>query len=444
LVFGFWYLVLGLFFLFGAGYFLPLEKSSSLTATIPDLLITNIKGLVQVRDKNLKVVGGAAMQELPVLENAFLTVAGDRISSFGRMEDLTSREAKKTIDAKDCFVFPSFVDSHTHLVFAATREEEFVMKIKGATYQDIAAKGGGILNSAAKLQKLSEDELFERSVPRAHEIIKSGTGTVEIKSGYGLTLKDELKMLRVAQRIGKETALTVRSTFLGAHAVPQGITKEKYIQLVIEEMIPAVAEEKLASYVDVFCEQGFFSQEETQKIVEAGKRFGLKPRIHANQLNRSGGVQVGVKTNAVSVDHLENIDDEEIEILKGSTTMPTALPGAAFFLGLPFPPARRMIQAGLPLASASDYNPGSSPSGNMMLMVSLACIKMKMTPEEAFNAATINTASTLGLADEVGSITVGKRADIFITKPISSIAYLPYAFGTSHIERIILGGKIIS
>lgn len=383
------------------------------------------------------------MSELPILENAFLTITGDRIASYGKMSELKSTEAKETIDASGRFVFPSFVDSHTHLVFAATREEEFVMKIKGATYQEIAAKGGGILNSARKLQNISEDELFERSLPRAFEIIQSGTGTVEIKSGYGLTVKDELKMLRVAKRIGSETPLMVKATFLGAHAVPSGIKKEDYISTILSEMIPAVAEEKLASYIDVFCEDGFFSEAETERIVEEGKRFGLKPRIHANQLNRSGGVQVGVRTNALSVDHLENIGDEEIDLLKGSTTMPTALPGAAFFLGLPFPPARKMLDAGLPLAIASDYNPGSSPSGNMQLMVSLACIKMKMTPEEAFNAATINTASALELSNEVGSITVGKKANLFITKTIPSVAFIPYSFGTSSIDKIILNGEVI-
>jgi imidazolonepropionase len=412
--------------------------------TTPDLLITNIKGLVQVREKNIERVAGKQMSELPILENAFLTITGDRIASYGKMSELKSTEAKETIDASGRFVFPSFVDSHTHLVFAATREEEFVMKIKGATYQEIAAKGGGILNSARKLQNISEDELFERSLPRAFEIIQSGTGTVEIKSGYGLTVKDELKMLRVAKRIGSETPLMVKATFLGAHAVPSGIKKEDYISTILSEMIPAVAEEKLASYIDVFCEDGFFSEAETERIVEEGKRFGLKPRIHANQLNRSGGVQVGVRTNALSVDHLENIGDEEIDLLKGSTTMPTALPGAAFFLGLPFPPARKMLDAGLPLAIASDYNPGSSPSGNMQLMVSLACIKMKMTPEEAFNAATINTASALELSNEVGSITVGKKANLFITKTIPSVAFIPYSFGTSYIDKIILNGQLIN
>lgn len=415
-----------------------------MNALTPNLLLTNIKGLVQIREQNISRVSGAEMANLPVLENAFLAIEGDRILSFGRMEEMPAFKAKETIDASGRFVFPSFVDSHTHLIFAATREEEFVMKIKGATYQEIAAKGGGILNSGKKLQQDSEDELFEKVLKRVDEIIRTGTGAVEIKSGYGLTVKDEVKMLRVAKRIAKESPLTVKTTFLGAHAVPFGMQKEDYIRLVIEEMIPAVAEEKLADYIDVFCEQGFFSMEETEKIVEAGKRSGMRPRIHANQLNRSGGVQVGVKTNAISVDHLENMGDEEIEVLKNSDTMPTALPGAAFFLGLPFPPVRKMIEAGLPVAIASDYNPGSAPSGNMSLMVSLACVKMKMTPEEAFNAATINTAYALELSESHGSITVGKKANLFITEKIPSIAFLPYSFGTSYINKVILNGKLVN
>ena len=345
-----------------------------------DLLIKNIKGLVQVRVATPHFFAGAELGELPVLENAFLIIEGERISSFGPMSSLPGIHADQEIDASGCFVFPSFVDSHTHLVYASSREEEFVMKIKGASYEEIAARGGGILNSARKLQSVSEDELFDRSLPRAHEIIQSGTGAVEIKSGYGLTVKDELKMLRVARRIGRETPLTVKTTFLGAHAVPKDKKKEEYINIILNEMIPAVAEEKLADYIDVFCEQGFFSPEETEQIVERGKKFGMRPRIHANQLHRSGGVQTGVKAGAISVDHLENIGEEEIQLLKGTTVMPTALPGAAFFLGLPFPPARTMIAAGLPLALASDYNPGSSPSCNMLLMLSLACIKMKLTP----------------------------------------------------------------
>lgn len=407
-----------------------------------DILIKNIRGLVQVRDQSIDFVAGSAMSELPVLENAFLHLQNEVIADYGTMDKLTSPVAGEVIDATGRFVFPSFVDSHTHLVFAASREEEFVMKIKGASYADIAAKGGGILNSARRLQVTSEDELFERAMTRVHDIIQTGTGAVEIKSGYGLTTKDEIKMLRVARRIGKETLLTVRTTFLGAHAVPKEMRKEDYIRLVITEMIPAVAEEKLADYIDVFCEEGFFSAEETERICEEGKRFGMRPRIHANQLNNSGGVQAGVKTKALSVDHLENIGDAEIALLKGSGVMPTALPGAAFFLGLPFPPARKMIEAGLPLAIASDFNPGSAPSGNMPMMLALSCIRMKITPEEAVNAATINTAAALELQSSYGSITRGKVASVFITKPIPSIAYLPYAFGSNLIDRVILKGKL--
>lgn len=408
-----------------------------------DILIQNIKGLVQVRENISLPLRGMAMGELPVLENAYLAMEGNRISAYGAMQDLKDKSAKQIIDATGRFVFPSFVDSHTHLVFAASREEEFVMKIKGASYEQIAAAGGGILNSAKRLQQISEEELFQRSLVRAYEIIRLGTGVIEIKSGYGLTLRDELKMLRVARRIGAETPLKVRTTFLGAHAVPKELKKQEYIKQILEVMIPAVAEENQADYIDVFCEQGFFSPEETEQIVERGKTFGMKPRIHANQLHRSGGVQVGVKTGALSVDHLENIGEEEIELLKTSNVMPTALPGAAFFLNLPFPPARKMLEAGLPLAIASDYNPGSSPSGNMAQMVALACIKMKLTPEEAINAATLNTAYALELSDQYGSITKGKIANVFITKPIPSVAYLPYSFGSNVVDTVILNGRIV-
>ncbi|MBX2970723.1 MAG: imidazolonepropionase [Cyclobacteriaceae bacterium] len=407
------------------------------------MLIQNIKGLVQVRENVSLPLKGKGMGELPVLDDAYLAIEGDRISAYGAMRDLPDTSARQVIDATGRFVFPSFVDSHTHLVFAASREEEFVMKIKGASYEQIAAAGGGILNSAKKLQQISEEELFQRSLVRAKEIISLGTGVVEIKSGYGLTVADELKMLRVARRIGAETPLQVKTTFLGAHAVPKELTKQEYIKQILEEMIPAVAKENLADYIDVFCEQGFFTPEETERIVECGKEYGLKPRIHANQLHRSGGVQVGIKTGALSVDHLENIGEEEIELLKSSSVTPTALPGAAFFLSLPFPPARKMIEAGLPLAIASDYNPGSSPSGNMTQMIALACIKMKMTPEEAINSATLNTAHALELGDQYGSITKGKAANVFITKPIPSVAYLPYAFGSNVVDTVILNGKVV-
>lgn len=408
-----------------------------------DIFIINIKGLAQVREPNIGYVAGNAMSELPVIANAYLHISNGKIFDYGKMEDAPVFHGE-IIDASNRFVFPSFVDSHTHLVFAASREEEFVMKIKGATYAEIAAKGGGILNSAKKLRATSEDELFERTLLRANEIIHLGTGAVEIKSGYGLTVKDELKMLRVAKRIGQATPLKVKTTFLGAHAVPSEMKKEDYVKLVIDEMIPAVNEEKLADYIDVFCEDGFFSIDETEKIIEAGKKFGMRPRIHANQLHNSGGVQVGIKTNALSVDHLETIGDEEIRALKNSQVMPTALPGAAFFLNMAMPPARKMIDDGLPLAIASDYNPGSSPSGNMQLMISLACIKMKMTPEEVFNASTINTAHALELSQTHGSITKGKIANVYITKQVPSIAYLPYHFGNNFVEQVILNGQLLT
>jgi imidazolonepropionase len=408
-----------------------------------DLLIVGIGKLVQVRDSTPHFLAGDQMATVPSLDHAWLTVKDGRIQDFGSMNVMPSIEARDKWDANGGWLFPGFVDSHTHIVFAASREDEFEMKIKGATYEEIAAKGGGILNSARRLHQLSEEELFQRSMPRIREVIASGTVAIEIKSGYGLTVEDELKMLRVARRIGRETLLAVRTTFLGAHAVPKETTKEKYIQSILQEMIPAVAAEKLADYIDVFCEEGFFTRAETEKIVEEGKRYGMTPRIHANQLHRSGGVEAGVATGAISVDHLEQIGDEEIAVLRGTKTMPTALPGAAFFLNLPFPPARKMIGAGLPLAIASDYNPGSAPSGNMPLMMSLACIRMKMTPEEALNAATINTAYALQLLDDYGSITRGKAASFFITKPLPSLAFLPYSFGSNLIDQVILRGTLI-
>ncbi len=408
-----------------------------------DLLIRNISSLLQVREHPVSFVAGADMAVLPEIKNAWLAIADGKILGYGSMETIPDVTADDEFDATGRLVLPSFVDSHTHLVYAASREDEFVMKIRGATYAEIAAQGGGILNSAKKLQQASDDELLEGALHRAREIISTGTGAVEIKSGYGLTVKDELRMLRVARAVAAHTPLTVKTTLLGAHAVPHGISKKDYVRLVIEEMIPAAAAEHLADYVDVFCEQGFFTPEETEHIVEEGKRFGLKPRIHANQLAKSGGVQVGVKTGALSVDHLENAGDEEIAALKGSTTMPTALPGAAFFLNLPYPPARKMINEGLPLAIASDFNPGSAPSGNMPLIISLACIGMKLTPEEAINAATINTAYALELAESHGRISRGAVANVFITKPVPGVAFLPYAFGSFLVDRVILKGKLV-
>ena len=409
-----------------------------------DILIKNIKGLVQVRENAPKWVAGSDMAILPIIENAYLKIEGDRIADFGSMEQLDSELAEKIIDASGRFVFPSFVDSHTHLVFAASRENEFVDKIKGLSYAEIAAKGGGILNSAKRLQQTSEDELFESALKRAYEIIGFGTGAVEIKSGYGLTVEDELKMLRVAKRIGKETPLTVRTTFLGAHAIPKEYNnRQDYIDLVMKEMIPRVAEERLAEYIDAFCETGFFTPDETEMIMEEGKKFGMKPKIHANQLNISGGIEVGVKTKAVSVDHLESMGQEQIDVLVGSDVMPTALPGAAFFLRTSYPPARDIINAGLPLALATDYNPGSAPCGKMSFMLSLACVQMRMTPEETINAATINSAYAMELQDTHGSITKGKIANLFITSEIPSVAFMPYAFGSDVIDQVILNGEII-
>ncbi|MEM6358892.1 MAG: imidazolonepropionase [Bacteroidota bacterium] len=403
------------------------------------LLIKNIKGLVQVRDRPIKWVAGKEMSILPAIENAFLIIKDDVIDSYGTMSEFNdSATFDLEIDATGRFVFPAFVDSHTHLVFAASREGEFVDKIKGLTYTEIAAKGGGILNSAKKLQSISEEELLERSLLRANEIMTLGTGAVEIKSGYGLTVKDELKMLRVAKSVGDQTPLTVKTTFLGAHAVPKEHTKTSYLNLIINEMIPAVANENLADYIDVFCEQGFFTPEETLEVVEAGKKYGMTPKIHANQLSLSGGVEAGVKAEAISVDHLECIGQDQINSMAGSEVMPTALPGAAFYLNSPYPPARNIIDSGLPMAIATDYNPGSSPTGNMSLMLSLACIKMKMTPEEAINAATINTAYAMGLSQTHGAIRLGAPANFFITKPMPSLAYLPYYFGSNLIDQIIL------
>jgi imidazolonepropionase len=410
---------------------------------VRNLLIKNIKGLVQVREDTRYPLRGLEMATLPILENAFIFLKDGRISDYGSMQDLADEFeiSSDVIDASGRFVFPSFVDCHTHLIFAATREDEFVMKIKGASYADIAAKGGGILNSARRLTETSENDLYDSAWNRLQEISQTGTGCVEIKSGYGLSLEAELKMLRVARKLQRQSELKIKTTFLGAHAFPAGISREDYVRLIIEEMIPAVAEENLADYIDVFCEDGFFSSEEGEKIVFAGLKAGMKPRIHANQLHRSGGVQLGVKVKALSVDHLENIGEEEINLLSNSEVIATLLPGAAFFLNLSMPPARKLMEAKVPIAIASDYNPGSSPSGNMPLMVSLACIKMKLTPEEAINAATINSAHTLELQNDFGSITRGKVANLFITKPMPSIAYIPYAYGSSIVEKIIINGK---
>jgi len=411
-----------------------------------DLLIINIKDLVQTRTKKnaFNWVAGNNMAMLPSIENAYLHIKNGIISEFGMMSNVPE-VSSEIIDATNRFVLPTFVDSHTHLVFAASREAEFVDKIKGMSYAEIAQKGGGILNSAKRLQKATEEELFEFAMQRVNEIIGFGTACVEIKSGYGLTIKDELKMLRVAKRIGKETPLTVKTTFLGAHAIPKEyVDRNEYIDLVIHEMLPRVAEEHLADYIDVFCEKGFFTPEETERILLAGGSYGLKGKIHANQLNVSGGVQIGVKTNSLSVDHLESMGQEEIDALQGSSTMPTLLPGAAFFLRTSYPPARDMMSAGLPVALATDYNPGSAPSGSMPFMLSLACVNMRMTPQEAINAATMNSAYAMDVLDTHGSITVGKAGSVIITKEIPSIEYIPYAFNTDSIETVIIDGVIMN
>lgn len=405
-----------------------------------DILITNIKGLVQVRAPQ-RPLRGKEMAALPVLENAYLMIADGRIEAFGPMDAIPSVASRRYIDATGRYVFPSFVDSHTHLIFPASREEEFVMKIQGQSYAQIAAKGGGILNTAKKLAASSEDMLYHSALARIREIAKTGTGVVEIKSGYGLSVDAELKMLRVARRLRENVSLAVKTTFLGAHAFPESKTRDEYLDEVIHQMIPAVANENLADYIDVFCEEGFFTYDETVRIAETGKAYGLKPKIHANQLNRSGGVQAGVATEAVSVDHLENIGDDEINALSGSSVIATVLPGAAFFLNLAMPPVRKLMDRNIPVALASDYNPGSCPSGNMPLMVSLACIRMRMTPEEAINAATYNAACALELQDHYGSIAEGKIASVFITTPMPSLAYLPYAFGSSLVEKVILRGE---
>lgn len=404
------------------------------------MVIVNIKSLLQVRSNSTQWVAGKEMASLPSLENAYLRIEEGQISTFGSMDDYAPINGEEVIDAAQGLVLPAFVDSHSHLVFAETREAEFVDKIKGASYAEIAAKGGGILNSAKKLQKLSEEELFERAMPRVEEVIRFGTACIEIKSGYGLTTADEMKMLRVARRIGEETPLTVKTTFLGAHAIPKEYNRAEYIELVINEMIPAVAENNLADYIDVFCESGFFTKDETEKILVAAAPYGLVPKVHANQLGISGGVEVGVKTGARSVDHLEFMGDDQVNILKTGKTMPTLLPGSAFYLNNEYPPARKIIDAGLPVALATDYNPGSAPAGKMSFMLSLACIKMKMTPEEAINAASINGAYAMDVLDTHGSIAVGKQASIIITKPGINIATIPYSFTGDLISRVLIDG----
>ncbi len=412
------------------------------------LILQNIKELVQVDLKNRLWVAGKSMAEVQTVKNAFLIIQDKLIKDFGAMEDLYKSEYELDdmiieIDCSGKMVFPSYCDSHTHLVYAATREQEFVDRIKGLTYEEIAKKGGGILNSAKRLQEMPEDDLYTHAMERLEEIMWLGTGAVEIKSGYGLTTESELKMLKVIQRMKQNSPLLIKSTFL-AHAFPLEYRSKRadYVNLLINEMLPLIASEELADFVDVFCDRGFFTMEETERILMAGIKYEMKGKVHANELANSGGVQVGVKYNALSADHLEYIEDEEIAALMDSETMPTVLPGAAFFLNLKLAPVRRMIAAGLPVAMASDYNPGSSPSGNMNFIQSLGCLKYGMTPEETLHATTINSAYAMGISESYGSIAKGKVANLFITKEISSYAVIPYSFGSNLIETVILNGEI--
>ena len=409
-------------------------------------LIINIKELLQVRDSSILKVSGAEMAILPTIKNAYLVIENGLISDFGLMNDLPNINPEKCIDADGKMVLPSWCDSHTHIVYAGNREQEFIDRIKGFTYEEIANRGGGILNSAKKLNEASEDEIYDQSKNRLEEVMLLGTGAVEIKSGYGLTVDGELKMLRVIQRLAQNYPITVKATFLGAHAFPVEYKEnhDGYIDLIINEMLPEIAKNKLAHYIDAFCETGYFTVAETEQIMEAGILFGLKPKIHVNQFNSIGGIQAAVKYNALSVDHLEIMKPEDIQALKNTEIMPVALPSCSYFLSIPYTPAREMIAAGLPLALATDYNPGSTPSGNMNFVVATACIKMKMTPEEAINAATLNGAYAMGISETNGSITVGKKANLIITKPIPSYYQLPYAFGSNLIDTVVLEGEVFA
>jgi imidazolonepropionase len=415
------------------------------------LLITNIKQLVGTREET-HLLRGKELSQLPSIENAYLITKDEEIAEYGEMKNLPStNEQRTTINASGQFILPAWCDSHTHLVFAGSREEEFVDKIKGLSYSEINSKGGGILNSAKKLNETSEDELFNQAWKRLEQVSKLGTGAIEIKSGYGLTLK----MLRVIKRLKDRSNLSIRSTFLAAHTYPLEFREnhQGYINIIINQMLPIIAKEKLADYIDVFCEKGFFSVEEMETICKAGMSYGLKSKLHVNQLNSIGGIQSGIKLKALSLDHLETLTDEEIQLLSGSKASPsgevwrgigTLLPTAAFFLRMPFQPARQLIDAGCAVALASDFNPGSSPSGNMNFVISLSCIQMKMLPEEAINAATINGAYALELENELGSITVGKKANLIFTKPIPSVAHLPYSFSTNCIDKVMIKGNFIS
>ncbi len=409
------------------------------------ILLENIKELIQVREDAPNKVSGAEMNELPSIKNAWLFLENGIISDFGKMEDLKDIQASETIDCTGKIVMPTWCDSHTHIVYAGNREQEFVDRIKGHSYQEIADNGGGILNSAKKLQATDEEDLLVQSATRLQEVMQLGTGAIEIKSGYGLTTEAELKMLRVAKQLEEIFPITVKTTFLGAHAVPSEYkdNKQGYLDLICKEMLPKVAEENLADYVDIFCEKGYFTVEDTHQLLSEAKKFNLIPKIHVNQFNAIGGIAAGVEHHALSVDHLEVLNPEDIEALKGSDTMPVALPSCSYFLSIPYTPGRELIDAGLPLALATDFNPGSTPSGNMNFVIATACIKMKLTPEEAINAATINGAYAMGISDTHGSITKGKSASVIITKKIPSYGYLPYAFGSNLIDSVIINGELI-
>lgn len=414
-----------------------------------DVLFVNIGKLVQVENEPKKWVAGGDMAKLPCLENAYLLVVDGLIKDFGPMSqlpDFSQKDSLVEVDVEGRLILPSFCDSHTHLVYAGSREMEYVDKIKGLSYEEIAKRGGGILNSAKRLHLATEEELYQSALNRIHEIVGFGTGAVEIKSGYGLTTANEIKMLRVIKQLKETTPLEIKATFLGAHAVPFEFKgrQSEYVDLIVNEMIPQVATEKLADYVDVFCDKGFFTVQETEKILVAAAKYGIRGKIHANELAFSGGIQVGVAHGALSVDHLEFVGDEEIKCLLGSETMPTILPGAAFFLNMPYSPARKMMQAGLPVALASDFNPGSSPSGNMKFIMSLGCINYRMTPEEVINAATINSAYAMGIQKTHGSICRGKVANLYITIRIPGYEFLPYAYTSNLIERVMLNGEFVS
>ena len=411
-----------------------------------NILFTHIKELLQTRPKSEVKVMGAAMKELPHIKNAFLRIQGDKILDFGTMADLVIQETDEVVNVTGKLILPTWCDSHSHVVYAGDRSQEFVDRLNGLSYEDIAAKGGGILNSAQTLQDTSKDALFEQSMERVHALIQLGTGALEIKSGYGLSTDAELKMLRVIKAIKEAAPLKIKATFLGAHAIPKKYknNKQAYLDLIINTMLPEIHTQKLADFVDVFCEKGYFSLEDTEQILEAATKYGLVPKIHVNQFNAFGGVGLGVKHKALSVDHLEVLNTEDLEVLKKSSTIPVALPGCSFFLGIPYTPARKLIDGGMALAIATDFNPGSAPSGNMNFVVSLACIKMNMSPEEAINAATLNGAYAMNISEQYGSIATGKKANLIITKNMTSYRQIPYHFGNNPIHKVMINGEFVN